>query len=129
MKLNRCGRAAASWAGCSVVMVLAVGCGSGSSLPSQSTDERPMAHEPSLGEKHDPNPFVFTFDSHPYGVSMKEWAFNWMRREHSGPAATTPTIVAEADHDQDQLLFDFLSAGFTELNDNMTVLVVTGEDI
>jgi hypothetical protein len=176
MSLNRFGHAAASWARCSMVMAMAVGCGSGSSLPSQSTDERLMAQEASLREEDDPNPFVFTFDSYPYGISMKEWAFNWMRWVYSIPAATNPTIVG-ADDDQNhfgpvyfvpegpnhhdtfavarhkavavmlsqinndylcrnpafppapgQSLFDFLPAGFTELNDNITVVDVTGED-
>lgn len=90
------GRAAAGWARCSMVMAMAAGCGSGSGLPSQRTDERLMAHEASLREEDDPNPFVFTFDSHRYGISMKEWAFNWMRWEYSIPAATNPTVVAGA---------------------------------
>lgn len=108
MTLNRFGRAAASWARCAVVMTTAVGCGSGSSLRSQGTGERLMAHEASLREEGDPNPFVFTFDSHRYGISMKEWALNWMRRAHS--------IFVRP-------------AGLTEINDDVTALDVTGEDI
>jgi hypothetical protein len=174
MTLACFGRTTASWVRFSMVMTMAVGCGSGSGLPAQGTDDRLVAGEANLREEDDPNPFVFSFDSHPYGISMKEWAYNWMRWEYSIPAATNPTIVAGADYDQNQSgpvyfvpdgpnhhdtfavprhtavavmlsqinndypcpdpafhpapgqsLFDFLSAGLTQINDNITVLDVT----
>lgn len=117
MALDRFGRAPASWARCSLVMAMAVGCGSGSSLLSQATDERRMAHEASLGEEDDPNPFVFSFDSHAYGISMKEWAFNWT-------LCPNPALHPAPG----QSPFDFFSEGLTEINGGITVLDVTGED-
>ncbi|MGZ6142718.1 MAG: hypothetical protein ACXWLM_05235 [Myxococcales bacterium] len=113
---------------------------------------------------------------HPYGTSMKEWAFDWMRWEYSIPAAVNPNIVAGVPYDVNQAaqvffvpdgprrgvidaftvprekalalmlsqinndypcpdpnfhpapgqsLFDFLIAGLTQINDNITVLDVT----
>ena len=117
---------------------------------------------------------LFEVDSKPFGVSMEDWAFDWLRWEYSIPAATNPALVAGASYDQHQpehvffvpdgpnhndafsvsrhkavaimlsqinndfpcpdptfkpapgqSLFDFLSAGLTTINDNITVLDVT----
>jgi len=95
MTLNGFGRASACWARLLVVLAMAVGCGSASDLPAQRAGV-------DLKEEAADNPFVFNFDSEPYGTSMKEWADNWMRWEYSIPAATNPIIVAGADCDQHQ---------------------------
>lgn len=138
MTLNRFGRAAASWARCSMVMAMAVGCGSGSTLPSQSTDERLMAHEASLRED-DPNPFVFSFD-----YQLASLYFVPDRASHHDTFAVprhkaVALMLSQVNNDYPcpnpafhpapgQSLFDFLSEGLTEINDNVTVLDVTGED-
>jgi len=175
MTMNGFGRAAGWCARWSLVLVMAVGCGSASGLPGERAgadlDERTGAD---LSEEAAAaNPFVFRVDSEPYGISMKEWAYNWLRWEYSIPAATNPIIVPGADYDQHQVgpvyfvpdgpnhndafsvprhkalaimlsqiandfpcpdpsfhpapgqsLFDFLSAGLTQVNDGITVLDV-----
>jgi hypothetical protein len=73
----------------SMMLALAVGCGD---VPIATT-------ESDLSEA---NPQVFAVDSEPYGTSMREWAFGWMRWEYSIPAATNPMIVPGADYDQNQ---------------------------
>ena len=147
---------------------------SGCNGPAPATDDPVAVSESSLRDHGSPNPQLFTVDSHPYGISMQEWAYNWLRWEYSIPAATNPTIVAGADYNQHQFgpvyfvpdgpnhndaftvprhkavaimlsqigndfpcpdpafkpapgqsLFDFLSAGLTQVNDNITVLEVT----
>ena len=92
MTLNRFGRAC--WAQFLMVLALAAGCGSASDLPAKSAAA-------DLTEAAG-NPQVFAVDAEPYGTSMKEWAFNWMRWEYSIQAATNPIIVAGADYDQNQ---------------------------
>ena len=163
-----------SWAQVSTVMAVLMDCGSGTGLPLQATDEQAVIVKTSLREEGKPNPQLFEVDSHPYGTSMKEWAYNWLRWEYSIPAATNPIIVEGADYDQNQAgpvyfvpdgpdhddafavprhkavavmlsqinndypcpdpafhpapgqsLFDFLSAGLTQVNDSITVLDVT----
>jgi len=84
-------------------MAMAVSCWAGCSGPVTTTDEPVVAEESSLRDDDGSNPQLFGKDSHPYGISMKEWAFNWMRWVYSIPAATNPVIVAGADYDQHQL--------------------------
>jgi len=166
MSLNGCARAAAGCARSLLVLALTAGCGSASDLPAQRAGS-------DLTEEAAANPQVFEVDSSPYGTSMKEWAFNWMRWQYSIPLATNPAVVAGADYDQHQggpvffvpdgpnhndafsvprqkalgvmlsqinndfpcpdpsfhpapgqSLFDFLSAGLTQINDGITVLDV-----
>ena len=93
MTLNGVARAAASRARLSVVLAVAVGCGSAPGLSPRGADRN---------EKAEANPQVFAVDSNPYGTSMKEWAYNWMRWEYSIRAATNPMIVAGVDYDQNQ---------------------------
>jgi hypothetical protein len=68
-----------------------------------TADEPALASESSLSDDDSSNPQLFGKDSHPYGISMKEWAFNWMRWVYSIPAATNPVIVAGVDYDQHQV--------------------------
>ena len=84
------------WAQVSTVMAAALGCGSASSPPAQAMDDV-ITSGAGLTEERTPNPQLFEVDAHPYGTSMKEWAFNWMRWEYSIPAATNPIIVLGAD--------------------------------
>jgi len=105
MTMNGFGRAAGWCARWSLVLLMAVGCGSASGLPGGKAgadlDERTGAD---LSEEAAAaNPFVFRVDSEPYGISMKEWAYNWLRWEYSIPAATNPIIVPGADYDQHQV--------------------------
>lgn len=96
MTLNR----RVSWAQFSTMRVVALDCGSASSLPAQRMDDEGVADGVGLTEERTPNPQLFEVDAHPYGRSMKEWAYNWMRWEYSIPAATNPIIVPGADYDQ-----------------------------
>jgi hypothetical protein len=171
MSLNGFGRAVAGWARWSMVLAMAAGCGSASDLPAERAAAR--AGAANLDDEPAANPQVFDVDSEPFGTSMKEWAFNWMRWVYSIPFATNPAIVPGADYDQHQQgpvyfvpdgpnhndafavprhkavaimlsqinntypcpdpsfrpapgqsLFDFLSAGLTQVNDAITVLDV-----
>jgi hypothetical protein len=87
----------------STVMVMAMGCVAGCGAPGQGVDEPLAVNEASLQATHNPNPQLFELDSYPYGISMEEWAYNWLRWEYSIPAATNPTIVAGASYDQHQI--------------------------
>ena len=158
----------------SAVMAVAAGSFAGGCAGGAGADDPVAVGESSLREHDEANPELFAVDSHPYGISMQEWAYNWLRWEYSIPAATNPTIVAGADYDQHQIgpvyfvpdgpnhndafgvprheavaimlsqigndypcpdpnfkpapgqsLFDFLSAGLTAINDNITVMEVT----
>ena len=71
-------------------MAMAASCWVGCTVPVTTTDEPAMASESSLTDDDSSNPQLFGMDSHPYGISMKEWAFNWMRWVYSIPAATLP---------------------------------------
>ncbi|HMJ55197.1 MAG TPA: hypothetical protein VK540_24140 [Polyangiaceae bacterium] len=84
-------------------MAMALSCWAGCGGPVTTTDEPIADTESSLGDNDGSNPQLFGVDSHPYGLSMKEWAFNWLRWEYSIPAATNPAIVAGVDYDQHQL--------------------------
>src|SRR5258708_30693498 len=98
MTMNGFGRAA-GWCGrWSLVLVMAVGCGSASGLPGERAgadlDERTRAD---LSEEAPAaNPFVFRVDSEPYGIRITEWAYNWLRSGHSMPSATNPIIIPGA---------------------------------
>jgi len=95
MTSNGFGRAAAGCVRVSVMLAIAAGCGGAPDLSPQKAGidrkERAEAH-----------PQVFAVDSEPYGTSMKEWAYNWMRWEYSIAAATNPMIVPGVDYDQHQ---------------------------
>jgi hypothetical protein len=83
------------WLQLLLLLAMAMGCGSASDLPAKRAGS-------GLSEEAAANPQVFEVDSEPYGNSMKEWAYNWMRWQYSIPAATNPNIVAGADYDQRQ---------------------------
>lgn len=83
------------WCAAAVALAMATGCGSAS-------DAKTDRVEGDLTGEAAANPQVFEVDSEPYGISMKEWAFNWMRWEYSIPAATNPMIVPGVDYDQNQ---------------------------
>jgi hypothetical protein len=82
---------------------MAVSCWAGCGAPATTTDEPALASESSSLDNDSSNPQLFGVDSHPYGISTKEWAFNWFRWIHSIPAATNPAIVAGVDYNQHQI--------------------------
>src|SRR4051812_10105737 len=84
-------------------MAMTASCWVGCTAPVTTTDEPALASESSLSDEDSSNPQLFGMDSHPYGISTKEWAFNWMRWVYSIPAATNPAIVAGVDYDQHQI--------------------------
>jgi hypothetical protein len=84
-------------------MAIAMSCWVGCSGPTANTDDSTAVEESPLLDDTGPNPQLFGVNSHPFGISMKEWAFNWMRWVYSIPAATNPAIVAGADYDQHQI--------------------------
>jgi len=94
MTLKGFGRTAAGLA-----LALAAGCGDTSHPSAQKDQARAGA---SLGESA-ADPRVFAAGSSPYGLPMKEWAYDWMRWVYSIPAATNPLIVAGVDYDQHQI--------------------------
>src|SRR5439155_19162401 len=174
MTQNRSWRSAAGRARLFSVMAMAVSGMAGCNGAVEAADDEVAVSELASADHDAPNPQLFGVSSHPYGLSMKEWAYNWLRWEYSIPAATNPAIVAGADYDQHQIgpvyfvpdgpnhndaftvprhksvavmlsqidndypcpdptfkpapgqsLFDFLSTGLTQVNDNVTVLEVT----
>jgi hypothetical protein len=84
-------------------MAMAASCWVGCTAPVTATDDPALASESSLSDDDSSNPQLFEKDSQPYGISMKEWAFNWMRWVYSIPAASNPVIVAGVDYNQHQL--------------------------
>ena len=88
-----------SWPALAMVVSCMGGCGG----PVQTTSDEVAVSQSSLRDRDNPNPPLFEVDSHPYGISMDEWAFNWLRWEYSIAAATNPTTVPGADYNQHQL--------------------------
>jgi hypothetical protein len=105
MTLNGSWRAATVRAQFSTMLAMALTCGCG--MPVATADDQEAITEAGsqAGHGHDrnPNPQLFEIDSHPYGIRMQEWAYNWMRWEYSIAAATNPTIVPGASYDQHQI--------------------------
>jgi hypothetical protein len=83
-------------------MALAVGWLVGCSGGLSTYDESVAVSESSLADNDGTSSQLFAVDSHPYGSSLDEWAFDWMRWEYSVPAATNPQIVAGVDYAQNQ---------------------------
>src|SRR5258708_901637 len=104
MTPNRNWRSAAGRVRLSSVLVAAASWMAGCGGAVQTADEQVAVSESSLCDHDDnPNPQLFEVDSHPYGISMEEWAYNWLRWEYSIPAATNPAIVLGADYAQHQI--------------------------
>ena len=88
MTLNGFERTRGGWVGVSMALAMAVGCASASGVPAEGAGADLEEKAADLNQEANGNPFVFRFDSEPYGISMKEWAYHWLRRMDSIPAAT-----------------------------------------
>ena len=102
-------------------LAMAVSCWIGCGGTAPITDEPVIVEERSLVDHDGTNPLLFGIDSHPYGISMKEWAINWMRWIYSIPAATNPALIAGVDYDQHQVGPVYFVPDGPDHNDAFTV--------